>query len=160
MGLCAVPGVFATLAARGESPAAFGRRCIPADCVAPPSNIPDILGRRALSSGRLAALGATPDFHHGPQASPTRSASTFRVEEATIADLHRAIQQGETTCKAIVQAYIERARAYNGTCTQLVTRDGASIPAVGGAVRAGSATTFPSSTTAVRSVLPGFDEYM
>src|SRR5437773_1378474 len=65
MGLCAVPGVFATLAARGESPAAFGRRCIPADCVAPPSNIPDILGRRALSSGRLAALGATPDFHHG-----------------------------------------------------------------------------------------------
>src|SRR5438128_1304742 len=67
------------LAARGESPAAFGapnaaaalgtpfgRRCIPADCVAPPSNIPDILGRRALSAGRLAALGATPDFHHGP----------------------------------------------------------------------------------------------
>jgi hypothetical protein len=54
-----------TLAARGETPAAFGRRCIPADCVAPPSNIPDILGRRALSAGRLAALGATPDFHHG-----------------------------------------------------------------------------------------------
>src|SRR6266496_3317565 len=52
-------------AARGETPAAFGRRCIPADCVAPPSNIPDILGRRALSSGRLAALGATLDFHHG-----------------------------------------------------------------------------------------------
>jgi ketosteroid isomerase-like protein len=53
------------LAARGESPAAFGRRCIPADCVAPPSHIPDMLGRRALSSGRLAALVATPDFHHG-----------------------------------------------------------------------------------------------
>src|SRR5438034_9872037 len=67
------------LTARGETPPAFGapsaaaalgtpfgRRCIPADCVAPPSNIPDILGRRALSSGRLAALGATPDLHHGP----------------------------------------------------------------------------------------------
>src|SRR3989442_13064774 len=67
------------LAARGETPAAFGRRCIPApphgaqsapwgpraDCVAPPSNIPDILGRHALSAGRLAALGATLDFHHG-----------------------------------------------------------------------------------------------
>jgi hypothetical protein len=53
------------LAARGETPAAFGRRCIPADCVAPPSNIPDILSRRALSAGRLAALGATLDFHHG-----------------------------------------------------------------------------------------------
>src|SRR5207247_9048062 len=70
----------ARLTARGETAAAFGRRCIPApphraekravgapaaDCVAPPSNILDILGRRALSSGRLAVLGATPDFHHG-----------------------------------------------------------------------------------------------
>jgi hypothetical protein len=53
------------LAARGESPAAFGRRCIPPGCVAPPSNIPDILGRRALPAGRIAGLGATPDFHHG-----------------------------------------------------------------------------------------------
>ncbi len=53
------------LAARGESPAAFDRRCIPVGCVASPSNIPDILGRRALPAGRLAGLGATPDFHHG-----------------------------------------------------------------------------------------------
>src|SRR5206468_12079549 len=68
------------LAARDDPPAAFGRRCIPAptpprwetrvggpgaDCVAPPSNIPDILSRRALSAERLAALGATPEFHHG-----------------------------------------------------------------------------------------------
>src|SRR6266852_4311300 len=36
-----------------------------AGCVAPPSNIPDILGRRALPARRLARLGATPDFHHG-----------------------------------------------------------------------------------------------
>src|SRR6266849_3708488 len=53
------------LAARGESPAAFDGRCIPAGCVAPPSNISDILGRRALPAGRLARLGATLDFHHG-----------------------------------------------------------------------------------------------
>jgi hypothetical protein len=66
------------LAARGESPAAFERRCIPPPpqrgCrvgdpgpgrVAPPSNIPDILGRRALPAGRLVVLGATPDVHHG-----------------------------------------------------------------------------------------------
>ena len=39
---------------------AFGRRCIPAGGVAPPSNIPDILGRRALPAGRLAALDASP----------------------------------------------------------------------------------------------------
>src|SRR5947207_4267612 len=65
-------------AARGESLAAFDERCIPAPpqrgCrvgdpgaggVAPPSNTPGILSRRALPAGRLARLGATPDFHHG-----------------------------------------------------------------------------------------------
>src|SRR5436190_3343157 len=52
-------------AARGETPAAFGRRCIPADCVAPPSHMDDMLGRRALSSRRLAVLGATLALHHG-----------------------------------------------------------------------------------------------
>jgi hypothetical protein len=44
------------------NPAAFGRRCIPPDGVAPPSNTAGILGRRALSGGRLAVLGATPGF--------------------------------------------------------------------------------------------------
>src|SRR5438477_3911775 len=63
--LAAASACVVVLAARGETPAAFGRRCIPADCVAPPSNIPDILGRHALSAGRLAALGATLEFHHG-----------------------------------------------------------------------------------------------
>ena len=53
------------LAARGESLAAFDGRCILAGCVAPPSNIPDILGLRDLPARRLARLGATPDFHHG-----------------------------------------------------------------------------------------------
>src|SRR5436309_4421067 len=67
-GLLAAGSFVFTLAARAESPTAFGRRCIPADCVAPPSNIPDILGRRALPAGRLAALGATPDFQHGLRA--------------------------------------------------------------------------------------------
>ena len=53
------------LAARGESLAAFDGRCIPGGCVAPPSNTAGILSRRALPAGRLARLGATPDFHHG-----------------------------------------------------------------------------------------------
>jgi hypothetical protein len=39
---------------------AFGRRCIPPGGVAPSSHIADILGRRALPAGRLAALGAAP----------------------------------------------------------------------------------------------------
>src|SRR6188768_2374290 len=53
------------LAARGGSPAAFDGRCIPPGCVAPHSNTPGILNRRALPAGRLARLGATRDFRHG-----------------------------------------------------------------------------------------------
>lgn len=45
----------------------------------------------------------------------------FRLLEATIGDVHRGIQEGQLTCRALVQAYINRARAYNGTCNQLVT---------------------------------------
>ena len=53
------------LAARGESPAAFDTRCIPATCVASRSNTAGILPRRALPDGRITCLGATLDFHHG-----------------------------------------------------------------------------------------------
>ena len=109
-----------------------------------------------LSAGLTGGQAVERKPRAGP---PSRAARAFRVEEATIADVHRDIQQGETTCTAIVQTYIERARAYNGTCTQLVTRDGASIPAVAGAVRAGSATSFPTLTASAQSVLPRFDEY-
>src|ERR1043166_8891795 len=45
----------------------------------------------------------------------------FHLVEATIADVHRAIQSGQLTCRQLVQAYVNRARAYNGTCNQLVT---------------------------------------
>jgi len=34
----------------------------------------------------------------------------FQIEEVTIADMHNAIKSGQTTCKAIVQAYIDRRR--------------------------------------------------
>ena len=45
----------------------------------------------------------------------------FHLMEATIPDVHRAIREGQLTCRGFVQAYINRARAYNGTCNQLVT---------------------------------------
>ena len=45
----------------------------------------------------------------------------FRVEEATIDELHAAIRAGETNCVAVVQHYIQRARAYNGVASLLVT---------------------------------------
>ena len=55
----------AGLAARGESPAAFDRRCIPPACVAPRSNTAGIFLRRAVPDGRITSLGAMPDLHHG-----------------------------------------------------------------------------------------------
>jgi Tfp pilus assembly protein PilF len=51
-------------AARGESPAAFDGRCIPALGVARRLNIPDIRPPRAWIAGRLARLGATRHFYH------------------------------------------------------------------------------------------------
>ena len=38
----------------------------------------------------------------------------FRLEEATIDELHAAIRSGRTTCVEVVERYIARARAYNG----------------------------------------------
>jgi amidase len=90
-------------------------------------------------------------------ASPQSGA--FRIEEASISDMHRAIQSGQVTCTGIVQAYIERAKAYNGSCTVLVTKDGAPIPAATGPIRTGLPLSFPTQTIPVSRVLPNFDEY-
>jgi amidase len=90
----------------------------------------------------------------------TAAAQTpFRVEESTIADVQRAIKGGQTTCRAVVQAYLDRAKAYNGTCTALVTADGAPIPAARGIVRAGAPIAFPTTTVPVSKVFPNFSEY-
>lgn len=83
----------------------------------------------------------------------------FQVEEATIGGIHSAIRSGQTTCRAIVQAYIDRAKAYNGVCTALVTKDGAPVPPALGYVRAGAPLTFPTQTVAASSVFPDLDEY-
>jgi amidase len=83
----------------------------------------------------------------------------FQLEEATISDVHRAIQEGQITCEGIVQQYIARAKAYNGMCTALVTKDGKDVPAVKGAVRAGAPLVFPTKTVPVSKVLPNIDQY-
>ena len=83
----------------------------------------------------------------------------FRIEEATIEGIHRAIQGGEISCRSVVQAYVDRARAYNGACTRLVTRDGAPVAPASGPVRAGAPVRFPTSTVPVTSILPDFDRY-
>src|ERR1700676_1027154 len=83
----------------------------------------------------------------------------FHLQEATIADVHRAIRAGQITCRQLVQLYLNRARAYNGTSDRLITRDGAPIPQALGAVRAGSPIKFPTETAGISALLPDFDQY-
>lgn len=83
----------------------------------------------------------------------------FRLEEATIDELHAAIRAGEITCVQIVQHYIERARAYNGVASALVTEDGAPLPQATGAVRAGAPICFPTETVKATTLLPDLDTY-
>ncbi|MFH1869375.1 MAG: amidase family protein, partial [Pseudomonadota bacterium] len=83
----------------------------------------------------------------------------FRVEEATIDELHKAIRAGHTTCVAVVQQYIDRVRAYNGVASALVTEDGAAIPEAAGAVRAMAPLRFPTQTVKASTILPDLDKY-
>src|SRR5436190_15458182 len=70
-----------------------------------------LLGALGISSNELNAQAAPPPFH---------------LMEATIPDVHRAIREGQITCRGLVEAYLNRAKAYNGTCNRLVTEDMAS----------------------------------
>jgi amidase len=49
---------------------------------------------------------------------PLASAQTakFRIEEATIEDIQAAILRGELTSTRVVELYLNRIKAYNGTC--------------------------------------------
>ena len=89
----------------------------------------------------------------------TSQSDPFQLEEATIEGIHRAIQDGQISCQGLVQAYVDRARAYNGACTQLVTVDGEPVAPATGPVRAGSAVRFPASTVPVSSILPDVERY-
>src|SRR5262249_55763889 len=40
----------------------------------------------------------------------------FQIEEATIEDIQAAIMRGELTSTQVVQLYLSRVKAYNGTC--------------------------------------------
>ena len=84
---------------------------------------------------------------------------TFRIEEATIEELHGAINAGKTTCVEVVQRYIARVRAFNGVCSKLVTEDGATVPEAMGAVRGTAPIVFPVETVKASTVLPDLDKY-
>jgi len=83
----------------------------------------------------------------------------FRLEEATIGELHEAIKAGRTTCVAVVHHYLDRVRAYNGVASLLVTEDGAPVPKANGAVRAMAPLCFPTETINASRIFPDLDTY-
>ena len=109
--------------------------------------------------GRMVALSVALGTAWAMATTAASAQGGFQIEEATIGGIQRAIRQGETTCVQVVEAYVERARAYNGICTQLVTPDGGGVAPGQGAVRAGVPIEFPSTTVPVREILPDYDAY-
>src|SRR5690349_18598772 len=83
----------------------------------------------------------------------------FRLEEATIDDLHAAIRSGATTVVAVVQHYLARVRAYNGVASALVTADGKPVPQATGVTRGGAPLKFPTETVKASTILPDLDRY-
>ena len=59
-------------------------------------------------------LGATAG--HAQRETATGRPRSFEVHEATIADIQRAIQGGRVTTLGVVELYLKRIKAYNGTC--------------------------------------------
>ncbi len=84
----------------------------------------------------------------------------FRLEEATIDELHEAVATGRTTCLAVVQHYLARVRAYNGVSSLLVTEDGTPVPQAAGAVRGMEPIRFPTEAVKASTVLPDLDRYV
>jgi Asp-tRNA(Asn)/Glu-tRNA(Gln) amidotransferase A subunit family amidase len=90
---------------------------------------------------------------------PGAASAEFELQEATIADIQGAIKGGEITCEGVVRAYLDRAKAYNGVCSALVSPDGQSVPSAVGTTRAGAPLHFPTKTVAASTFLPNLDEY-
>lgn len=126
----------------------------------PPSKSPAMRPPRSSGGAALVALTILSASNGGIGLAYGQAARTdFSVVETTIAGTHAAIQAGQVTCTQIVQQYIDRAKAYNGVCTALVTKDGANIPAVKGYVRAGAQIAFPTRTVAASTIFPNLSEY-
>src|SRR5262245_36245189 len=87
-------------------------------------------------------------------ASASVGAQGFKLEEATIASTHKAIQDGTITCTKITQAYINRIKAYNGTCTALVTADGKPIKPPAGRILGGTPVKYLAKTVKVSDFIP------
>lgn len=60
----------------------------------------------------VVAIGATVIYTIAVASSPISTIVEFRVEEATIAEIHSALKGGSLTCVDLVKAYLDRIRAY------------------------------------------------
>jgi len=107
----------------------------------------------------LTAIGGAGCARESAAPAPAAAVGEFQIEEATIAGMHAAISSGRTTCTGVVEAYIERAKAYNGICTALITKDGADISPALGYVRAGAPLVFPAKTVKSSTVFPDLEQY-
>jgi amidase len=83
--------------------------------------------RRDYAALRIAALVAIAATGTGcgpspsptaPTAEPASPPATFELMEARIDDIHSAIKSGTLTTTELVEAYLVRIKAYNGTCVK------------------------------------------
>src|SRR5262245_52707591 len=73
-------------------------------------NIRSMLKRSRIGVAlSLVLTTATPGFAQGPR-------NRFHLEEATIAGIQEAIRSGQITTVGLVEQYLKRIKAYNGTC--------------------------------------------
>ena len=97
------------------------------------------LGGWCLSLGLAVCLEGHALWDFGPSSARAQSAAPapagkapapwkFRLEEARIEDIHRAIKSRQITCEQLVQAYINRIRAYDGMCVTPVNPNDANDP--------------------------------
>ncbi len=61
-------------------------------------------------------LAATPSEADSLRLADFGGAGRFHLEEATIADILRALQRHEVTCGSLIRAYYRRIKAYSGHC--------------------------------------------
>src|SRR5262245_25916499 len=76
---------------------------------------PRSLGSTISMLGIGTAVLCAAQFAHMANAA---AAPRFHLEEATIADVHRAIRAKEITAEQLVQLYFKRIEAYNGACVK------------------------------------------
>ncbi|HNV74376.1 MAG TPA: amidase family protein [Gemmatimonadaceae bacterium] len=68
----------------------------------------------AIVVGTLALLPlAAPLRAQGAVQPPAATPAAFRIEEATIADVHAALRSGALSCRQLVQGYLRRIEAYD-----------------------------------------------